>query len=54
MSLHHVVADGNVKTGLRVSSDDSAQGHLIAREAAPRGSNLGGEGFDGSALCEEV
>jgi hypothetical protein len=33
MSLHYAVADGNVKTGLRVSLDDSSQGHFIVREA---------------------
>ena len=34
MSLHHAVADGNIKTGLRVSFDNSSQDHLIVREAA--------------------
>ena len=34
MSLHHAAADGYVKTGLRVSLDDSSQDHFIVREAA--------------------
>ena len=34
MSLHHAAAEGYVKTGLRVSLDDSSQDHFIVREAA--------------------
>ena len=34
MGLHHTAADGNIKTGLRVSVDNSSQGHLVVREAA--------------------
>jgi hypothetical protein len=34
MDVRHVAADGCIKTGLRVSLDNSLQGHLIAREAA--------------------
>ena len=34
MGLHHNAADGNIKTGLRVSLDNSSQDHLIVREAA--------------------
>jgi hypothetical protein len=34
MSLHHVAADGNVKTGLRVPLDSSSHDHFIVREAA--------------------
>ena len=33
MDLHHVAADGCVKTGLRVHLDDSSQDHFIVREA---------------------
>ena len=40
MSLHHVVADGNVKTGLRVSLDSSSHDHFIVREAATFGKEL--------------
>ena len=34
MGLHHIAADRNIKTGLRVSLGDSSQDHLIVREAA--------------------
>jgi len=34
MSVHYAAADGYVKTGLRVSLDDSSQDHFIVREAA--------------------
>jgi len=34
MSLHHAAAEGYVKTGLRVSLDDSSQDCFIVREAA--------------------
>ena len=34
MGLHHNAADGNIKTGLRVSLDNSSQDHLVVREAA--------------------
>ena len=33
MSAHHAAADGYVKIGLRVSLDDSSQGHHVVREA---------------------
>ena len=33
MSLHHAVADGNIKTGLRVPLDSSSHDHFIVREA---------------------
>ena len=34
MSLHHVVAGGNIKTGLRVPLDSSDHDHFIVQEAA--------------------
>ena len=34
MSLHHAVADGNAKTGLRVPLDSSSHDHFIVRESA--------------------
>jgi hypothetical protein len=34
MSLHHVVSDANVKTGLRMPLDSSSHDHFIVREAA--------------------
>ena len=34
MSLHHAVADGNIKTGLRLPLDSSSHDHFIDREAA--------------------
>ena len=34
MSLHHAVADGNVRAGLRVSLNGSSHDHFIVREAA--------------------
>ena len=52
MPLHHAAADGYVKTGLRVSLDESSQGHFIVRESATFWKELGMRKKVNSAVAE--
>ena len=52
MPLHNAAADGYVKSGLRVSLNDSSQDHFIVREAATFWKELGMRKKVNSAVAE--